>query len=145
VESICAVLEFPPSTYWAAKKRESKPSTRAVRDEWLKGGILRVWHGPGRGLYGARKVWSQLNREGIEVARCTVERCGEGRVVVPLVGPLLDGLQEALTLSGALSRPGWDLLVLPVKLGDDGLSPLLLEFSASILGGTGQSSAPEMS
>jgi putative transposase len=68
------VLEVSPSTYWAAKKRESKPSARAVRDEWLKREILRVWHGPGRGLYGARKVWGQLHREGIKVARCTVER-----------------------------------------------------------------------
>jgi putative transposase len=68
------VLEVSPSTYWAAKKRESKPSARAVRDEWMKKEILRVWHGPGRGLYGARKVWSQLNREGVDVARCTVER-----------------------------------------------------------------------
>lgn len=74
MEPICVVLEVSPSTYWAAKKRESTPSARAVRDEWLKGEILRVWRGPGRGLYGARKVWRQLNREGIVVARCTVER-----------------------------------------------------------------------
>ncbi len=40
----------------------------------LKKEILRVWSGPGRGLYGARKVWGQLNREGVRVARCTVER-----------------------------------------------------------------------
>jgi putative transposase len=68
------VLDMSPSTYWAAKKRESNPSARAVRDEWLKKEIMRVWRGPGRGLYGARKVWGQLNREGIGVARCTVER-----------------------------------------------------------------------
>jgi DNA-binding CsgD family transcriptional regulator len=74
VEPICAVLEVPPSTYWAAKKRESNPSARVVRDEALKKEILRVWKVPGRGLYGARKVWGQLNREGITVARCTVER-----------------------------------------------------------------------
>lgn len=74
MEPICAVLEVSPSTYWAAKKRESNPSARVVRDEWLKKEIMRVWHGPGRGLYGARKVWGQLNREGIDVARCTVER-----------------------------------------------------------------------
>ncbi|WP_460431802.1 IS3 family transposase, partial [Amycolatopsis echigonensis] len=78
VEPICAVLEFPPSTYWAAKKRESAPSARAVRDEWLKGEIRRVWNGPGRGLYGARKVWGQLNREGVCAARCTVERLMRG-------------------------------------------------------------------
>jgi putative transposase len=74
VESICAVLEFAPSTYWAAKKRESNPSARVVRDEELKKEILKVWKGPGRHLYGARKVWGQLNRQGVTVARCTVER-----------------------------------------------------------------------
>lgn len=68
------MLEVAPSTYWAAKKRESDRPARAVRDEWLKGEILRVWKNPGRGLYGARKVWAQLRREGVEVARCTVER-----------------------------------------------------------------------
>jgi putative transposase len=68
------VLEFAPSTYYAAKKREDMPSVRAVRDEELKVEIARVWAGPGRGVYGARKVWLQLHREGIEVARCTVER-----------------------------------------------------------------------
>jgi len=74
VEPICAVLECPPSTYYAAKKREQEPSARTVRDEWLKGEIKRVWEQRGRRLYGARKVWHQLRREGIEVARCTVER-----------------------------------------------------------------------
>jgi putative transposase len=64
------------STYYAAKKREREPSPRDVRDEWLKRQIMRVWEDrkKGRGLYGARKVWLQLRREGIEVARCTVER-----------------------------------------------------------------------
>jgi transposase InsO family protein len=50
------------------------PSGRAVRDEYLKAEIERVWKGVGRKVYGARKVWQQLNREGIVVARCTVER-----------------------------------------------------------------------
>jgi putative transposase len=47
-----------------------------VRDEWLKKEIMRVWadRRKGRRLYGARKVWRQLRREGIGVARCTVER-----------------------------------------------------------------------
>jgi putative transposase len=47
-----------------------------VRDEWLKKEIMRVWTDKkiGRRVYGARKVWRQLRREGIEVARCTVER-----------------------------------------------------------------------
>jgi transposase InsO family protein len=47
-----------------------------VRDEWLKKEIMRVWEDRriGRRVYGARKVWPQLRREDIEVARCTVER-----------------------------------------------------------------------
>jgi putative transposase len=76
VEPACAVLELPASTYYAAKKRERRPSPRAQRDEWLKEQIMRVWadRKKGRRVYGARKVWLQLRREGIEVARCTVER-----------------------------------------------------------------------
>jgi putative transposase len=70
------VLEIPVSTYYAAKKRERTASARDVRDEQLKKEIMRVWEDrrKGRRLYGARKVWLQLHREGIEVARCTVER-----------------------------------------------------------------------
>jgi putative transposase len=73
---VCAVLEFPVSTYYAVKKRERDPSAREVRDEQLKEHVMRVWENrrKGRRLYGARKVWLQLRREGIEVARCTVER-----------------------------------------------------------------------
>jgi putative transposase len=76
VEPVCAVLEFPVSTYYAAKKREREPSPREQRDEQLKGQIMRVWEDrkKGRRVYGARKVWLQLRREGITVARCTVER-----------------------------------------------------------------------
>jgi putative transposase len=76
VEPACAVLEFPASTYYAAKKREREPSPRDVRDERLKEQIKRVWEDrkKGRRVYGARKVWLQLRREGIGVARCTVER-----------------------------------------------------------------------
>ena len=76
MEPACAVLGFPASTYYAAKKREHKPSRRRLRDEWLKKQIMRVWNDrrKGRRLYGARKVWLQLRREGIPVARCTVER-----------------------------------------------------------------------
>jgi putative transposase len=76
VEPACAVLEFPVSTYYAAKKRERAPSRRRRRDEWLKKQIMRVWKDrkKGRRVYGARKVWLQLRREGVKVARCTVER-----------------------------------------------------------------------
>ena len=71
VEPICEQLPIAPSTYYAAKSRP--PSARAVRDEGLKPEIERV-HRDNFGVYGARKVWLQLGREGIPAARCTVER-----------------------------------------------------------------------
>lgn len=74
MEPACAVLEIAPSTYYAAKKREENPPARDVRDEELKKEIMRVWKVKGRGVYGARKVWREMRREGIDVARCTVER-----------------------------------------------------------------------
>jgi putative transposase len=71
VEPICQVLPIAPSTYYAASRRPA--SACAVRDTKLKGEIARV-HAEQFGVYGARKVWRQLHREGISVARCTVER-----------------------------------------------------------------------
>ncbi len=76
VESICAGLcelgvKAAPSTYYEHRKRV--PTRRQVRDEKLKPQIVRV-HRENFGVYGARKVWLQLNREGHRVARCTIER-----------------------------------------------------------------------
>jgi putative transposase len=76
VEPICRVLSehgcpIAPSTYYGTARR--LPSARAVRDEQLKAAISRV-HQDNYGVYGARKVWLALNREGTSVARCTVER-----------------------------------------------------------------------
>lgn len=71
VEPICRALQFAPRTYYAAKARP--PSARSVRDGELKPEIVRV-HRDNFGVYGAVKVWAQLNREGISVARCTIER-----------------------------------------------------------------------
>jgi putative transposase len=71
VEPICEHLPIAPSTYHEAKARP--PSPRAVRDEDLKVEVARV-HADNFGVYGARKVWRQLLREGFDVARCTVER-----------------------------------------------------------------------
>lgn len=76
VEPICEVLrtadvEIAPSTYYAAKTRP--PSARAVRDAELVPAIAQV-HEDNLGVYGARKVHAELNRAGITVARCTVER-----------------------------------------------------------------------
>jgi putative transposase len=73
VEPICRALAVAPSTYYAVKARQAAPSTRTQRDAWLLEQIRRV-HGQTKGLYGARKVWWQLRREGIPAARCTVER-----------------------------------------------------------------------
>jgi transposase InsO family protein len=71
VEPICEVLPIAPSTYRDARVRP--PSARRVRDQELQAEIARV-HADNFGVYGARKVWRALNREGIDVARCTVER-----------------------------------------------------------------------
>jgi putative transposase len=71
VEPICQLLPIAPSTYHAAKRR--LPSARALRDQELKAEIARV-HAEHFGVYGARKIWRQLHREGIVVARCTIER-----------------------------------------------------------------------
>jgi putative transposase len=71
VEPICRVLPIAPSTYYQHTK--CPRSARAIRDAQLKVEIRRV-HGEHFGVYGARKVWRQLHREGIAVARCTVER-----------------------------------------------------------------------
>ena len=64
-------MQIAPSTYYEHVDRQ--PSRREVRDADLKVHIERV-HAANYGVYGARKVWLALNREGIEVARCTVER-----------------------------------------------------------------------
>ncbi|QIX27197.1 IS3 family transposase [Nocardioides sp. JQ2195] len=76
VEPICEVLrdagvQIAPSTYYAAKTRP--PSARSIRDAELVTDI-KVAHKANLGVYGARKIHAELNREGIPVARCTVER-----------------------------------------------------------------------
>jgi putative transposase len=76
VEPICRVLSehgcpIAPSTYYGAARR--LPSARSLRDAQLRAAISRV-HRDNYGVYGARKVWLALNREGIPAARCTVER-----------------------------------------------------------------------
>jgi putative transposase len=76
VEPICAVLPIAPSTYYSRKTQEAHPeraSARTRRDLEFQPEIRRVWEENFR-VYGARKVWRQMNREGIKVARCTVER-----------------------------------------------------------------------
>ena len=76
VEPICSVLPIAPSTYYEQRVRQADPSLlpeRTKRDAALMVEIKRVWN-ENRQVYGARKVWRQLNRECVPVARCTVER-----------------------------------------------------------------------
>ena len=76
VEPICAVLPIAPSTYYEQKSREADPDrlpARAKRDAVLRSEIDRVWRENFQ-VYGVRKVWRQLHRERVRVARCTVAR-----------------------------------------------------------------------
>ena len=76
VEPICAVLPIAPSTYFRHKGQQRAPDTRSARarrDEALRAAIQRIWDANHQ-VYGPRKVWRQLRREGHRVARCAVER-----------------------------------------------------------------------
>jgi transposase InsO family protein len=76
VEPICAVLPIAPSTYYEHRARAEDPERRPARlkrDERLRPQIQRVWN-DNYAVYGAAKVWHQLGRENVDVARCTVER-----------------------------------------------------------------------
>jgi putative transposase len=110
VESICRVLTehgcpIAPSTYYAALARHRAPSARRCRDEALKVEIARV-HAENFGVYGARKIWLVLNREGIAVARCTVERLMRE---LGLVGARRGRRVRTTTANAAAARPA-DLL-----------------------------------
>jgi putative transposase len=76
VEPICTQLPMAPSSYYEHKARQADPTrapARVRRDRQLEAQIQRVWEENFQ-VYGVRKTWRQLNREDIEVARCTVER-----------------------------------------------------------------------
>jgi putative transposase len=76
VEPICKMLPIAPSTYYEHKAQERTPercSLRAKCDDVLRGVILRIWVEEHQ-VYGVVKMWKQLRREGILVARCTVAR-----------------------------------------------------------------------
>ena len=76
VEPICKLLPIAPSTYHdhVAKQRDpSRLSARAQRDIMLKPEVARIF-AENFGVYGVRKVWRQMKREGFDIARCTIER-----------------------------------------------------------------------
>ena len=92
VELICAALPIAPSTYFLHKAQRVDPmqrSARAQRDDQLRVEIQRVWDANHQ-VYGPRKVWKQLRREGYRVARCTVGR-----------------LMQAMGLRGAVRGRAW--------------------------------------
>jgi transposase InsO family protein len=92
VEPICTVLPIAPSTYFRQQRRRTDPtrrSARAQRDDRLRAEIQRVWDAHFQ-VYGPRKVWRQLRREGVQVARCTVRR-----------------LMRAMGLAGAVRGRTW--------------------------------------
>ena len=112
VEPICQVLPIAPSTVYRHAARQADPSRRSARDqrdeEWMAH-IRRIWDEHCQ-VYGARKVWRQLQREGIVVARCRVERLmrqldlqgvvGEARRPSATRAPLVLGIRSI-----ASSRP----------------------------------------
>jgi transposase InsO family protein len=83
VEPICRLLPIAPSSYFeriAQRKDLARLSVRAKRHLELKPEVARVF-GENYEVYGVRKVWRQMKREGISVARCTVERLMRGLVL----------------------------------------------------------------
>lgn len=117
VEPICNVLPIAPSTYYEHKAKQRDPtrrSDREKRDEVLKPEIERVWQENFK-VYGARKVWLQLNREEIDVARCTVARLMKiigiqgvkrgRRTITTIPGNALDRPRDAVNRDFNASRP----------------------------------------
>jgi putative transposase len=106
VEPICTVLSehgcpIAPSTYYDARTSVRRALPRALRDEELTVEITRV-HAENYGVYGARKVWLALNREGVPVARCTVERLMRQ---LGLVGARRGKRHRTTIADAAASRP----------------------------------------
>jgi len=118
VEPICAVLPIAPSIYFLRKAQQKDPTTRSARtqrDDELQAAIRRVWDENDQ-VYGPRKVWKQLRREGITVARCTVARLmramglkgvtrGRGWVVTTRADAAADRPADLVDRQFAASRP----------------------------------------
>jgi transposase InsO family protein len=92
VESICTLLPIAPSTYFRHKAQHADPSrrsARAQRDDELRVIIFRIWN-ENHQVYGPRKVWRQMGREGLREARCRVRR-----------------LMRAMGIAGAVRGRAW--------------------------------------
>ena len=105
VEPICEALPIAPSTYFRHKAEQSDPtrrSARARRDEVLRAIIRRIWE-EHHCVYGPRKVWKQMGREGLREARCRVRRLMRA---MGLVGAVRGRAWTTTTQSeGAATRP----------------------------------------
>jgi transposase InsO family protein len=105
VEPICREVPIAPATYYAHKACQADPtrrSARAQRDDVLCRDIQRVWD-ENQQVYGPRKVWKQLRREGHVVARCTVQR-------------LMGRLHLRGVIRGATTRTTWPDAAVPCPL-----------------------------
>lgn len=138
------------SAYYFAKNREEWPSARDTRDAMLEDKITEVWKKKGREVYGARKVWLELNAQGVTVARCTVERLmrdlGLSGVVAGRKRPRTTVPEEAAELpSDLLERcfDAWapnrrwvaDITYVPVIMGDWVYTAFVMDlFARRILG-----------
>jgi putative transposase len=116
VEPICRVLsehgiKIAPSTYYAAKARPA--SARAVRDIWLKAEITAVWKANYE-VYGAYKVWREMNRHGSDVARCTIER------LIRELGP--QGARRGKEVRSTEDPRRRDQRILPGRIAEPGFS-----------------------
>jgi putative transposase len=103
VESICAVVPIAPSTYFRHKAQQADPSqrsARALRDEVLRAIIRRIWE-ENHHVYGPRKVWKQMGREGLHEARCRVRR-----------------LMREMGLVGAVRGRAWTTTTEPAPTAD---------------------------
>jgi len=116
VEPICALLPIAPSTYFLRKAQQADPtrqSVRAQRDTELRAAIQRVWD-DNEQVYGPRKVWKQLRRDGQRVARCTVAR-----------------LMRAMGLKGVTRGRAWIVTTHPTALADRPADLVDRQFTAS--------------
>jgi transposase InsO family protein len=98
IEPICRQLLIAPSTYYRHTMQHADPTARSVRaqrDDQLRAAIQRVWDANFQ-VYGSRKVWQQLRRDGIAVARCTVQR-----------------LMRAMGVMGAVRGRAWTTTTVP--------------------------------
>jgi putative transposase len=116
VEPICDVLPIAPSTYFRCKVQQRDPSqrsARAQRDAVLKAIIQRIWTEQHQ-VYGSRKVWKQMGREGLREARCRVRR-----------------LMRELGLTGAVRGRAWTTTTRPEGTTDQPTDLVHRQFTAT--------------